>query len=109
MKHKVYFKDMDSEHPDLVTIARKTSWRVHFLAFHPKDGAIVFLRFNNYVVLCNMRTMVLKIEGQLRDRGKVLVGPFIPVPAQSVFLLGQPSWPTPVPPLPLKFECPSDC
>jgi hypothetical protein len=112
MKHKVYFKDMVSEHPDLVTIARKSSWWVDFLAFHPKDGEIVILRFVNYVVLCNMRTMVLKIEGQLRDKRKVLVGndgPFIPVPAKSVFLLGQPSWPTPVPPLPLKFECPPDC
>jgi hypothetical protein len=105
MKHKVYFKDMVSEHPNL----RETSWFGHFLAFHPKDGEIVYLRFFNYVVLCNMRTMelVLKIEGQVR-----LVGNdcrFIPVPDKSVFLLGQPSWPTPVPPLPLKFECPSDC
>jgi|UniRef100_A0A2N9FAD4 hypothetical protein len=106
MKHKVYFKDMVSEHPDLITIARKSSWSVHFLAFHPKDGEIFYLRFWNYVVLCNMRTMVLKIEGQLCDRGKVLVGndgPFIPVPAKSAFLHGQPSWPTPVPPLPLKL------
>ena len=108
MKHKVYFKDMDSEPPDLIRRVRKYFWKVQFLAFHPKDGEIVFLRFSNYIVLCNMRTMVLKII----DRGKGLDGNdchSIFVRANSVFLLGQPSWPTPIPPLPLKFECPPDC
>uniref|UniRef100_A0A2N9EDJ8 F-box domain-containing protein n=1 Tax=Fagus sylvatica TaxID=28930 RepID=A0A2N9EDJ8_FAGSY len=79
--------------------------RVHFLAFHPKDGEIVYLRFWNSVVLWNMRTMVWKIEGQLGRRGVVLPRRssryLAHVPANSVFLLGKPSWPTPVPPLPI--------
>jgi hypothetical protein len=106
MKHKVYLNDVVSEHAKLVEIAKKSRPRpcVHLLAFHPNNGEIVFLQFLNYIVLCNMRTMVLKMAGQLRHKGKILAGnssSLVHVPAKSVFLLGQPSWPTPVPPLPI--------
>jgi hypothetical protein len=106
MKHKVYLNDVVSEHAKLVEIAKKSGPRpcVHLLVFHPNNGEIVFLQFLNYIVLCNMRTMVLKMAGQLRHKGKILAGnssSLVHVPAKSVFLLGQPSWPTPVPPLPI--------
>uniref|UniRef100_A0A2N9FAG2 F-box domain-containing protein n=1 Tax=Fagus sylvatica TaxID=28930 RepID=A0A2N9FAG2_FAGSY len=118
MKHKVYLNQMISEHVMLVEIAEKSSRQIEFLAFHPKEGELVFLQFRNYVVLCNMRTMELKEAGQLH-RSEILEqflrarsGRFFLLhepPVQSVFLLGQPSWPTPIAPLRLKFECPLDC
>ena len=118
MKHKVYLNQMISEHVMLVEIAEKSSRQIEFLAFHPKDGELVFLQFRNYVVLCNMRTMELKEAGQLH-RSEILEqflrarsGRFFLLhepPVQSVFLLGQPSWPTPIAPPRLKFECPLDC
>ena len=119
MKYKVHFKDMVSEHSEIVQIFKimgeyELPPPVLFLAFDPIDDETVFLQFRHHVVLCNMRTGVLKMAGELlRDRGKILseVSGFLwSVPTKYAFLLGQPSWPTPVPPLPLKFdECPSNC
>nr|POF14431.1 hypothetical protein CFP56_78181 [Quercus suber]POF18717.1 hypothetical protein CFP56_24945 [Quercus suber] len=107
LKYKVYFKDMVSEHTDLVKIAKKISPPGSLLAFHPNVGEIVFLQFHNYIVLCNMRTKVLTMAGRLRDRGRILAGntslEAYNVYAKHVFIVGQSSWPTPVP-LPLKRE-----
>ena len=63
MKHKVYLNQMISEDVMLVEIAERSSRQIEFLAFHPKEGELVFLQFRNYVVLCNMRTMELKEAG----------------------------------------------
>ncbi|KAF3954122.1 hypothetical protein CMV_020491 [Castanea mollissima] len=119
MKYKVHFKDMVSEHSEIVQIFKlmeeyEVQPPVLFLAFHPIDDEIVFLQFRHHVVLCNMRTGVLKMAGEsLRDKGNSLSevsGYLWSVPTKYALLLGQPSWPTPVPPLPLKFdEFPSNC
>jgi F-box interacting protein len=102
MKHKVYLKDMVSENSLLVELANEMYSNVDLLAFHPNDVEVVFLQFRNYVVLCNMRTRVLKMAGYLRNKEKSLVNNHtLPVSAKSSFLLVQPQWPTPVPPLPL--------
>jgi F-box interacting protein len=85
MKHKVYLK--------------KVYLTNNFLAFHPYNGEIVFLRSGKYIVLCNMRTMELKIECKVQNMPSILFSDF----AKFVLLLLQPSWPTPIPPLPLKF------
>ena len=102
LKYKIYFKDMVSEYSDLLKISTGS-----FLAFHPNVGEIVFLQFRKYIVLCNMRTRVLTMASRLE---KLLPCKSIyssaSIAAKYVFLVGQPSWPTPVP-LPLKFECPS--
>ena len=103
MKHKLHFKDIVLEE---FGDPFKTPGRlkllfpfVIFLAFHPDDSEIVFLRYAlqyrrvNYILSCNMRTRVLKlVNNDKRIR---------PIPATSVFLLVQLVWPTPVPPLPL--------
>nr|XP_023882363.1 putative F-box/kelch-repeat protein At4g22430 [Quercus suber]POE73207.1 putative f-box/kelch-repeat protein [Quercus suber] len=103
LKHKVNFKDTVSDHSDLVKIANGITPPGALLAFHPNVSEIVFLQLGNYIVLCNMQTRVLKVVSQLRDGGKILPGIscyYVSVYAKSVFLLTQPSWPTPVPPLP---------
>nr|POE81955.1 hypothetical protein CFP56_51002 [Quercus suber]POE93134.1 hypothetical protein CFP56_40288 [Quercus suber] len=103
LKHKVYFKDTVSDHSDLVKIANGITPPRALLAFHPNASEIVFLQLGNYIVLCNMMTRVLKVVSELRDGGKILAGNSsygVSVYAKSVFLLTQPSWPTPVPPLP---------
>ncbi|KAK9986011.1 hypothetical protein SO802_030962 [Lithocarpus litseifolius] len=106
LKYKIYFKDMVSEYSDLLKMAKEKISTGSLLAFHPNVGEIVFLQFRKCIVLCNMRTRVLTMAGRLE---KLLPSNFIyfdSIPAKYVFLVGQPSWPTPVP-LPLKFECPS--
>ena len=70
-----------------------------FFSFPPNNGEIVFLQSGNYIVLCNMRTMELKIERKLQNMPCILSSYF----TKFVLLLSQPSWPTPIPPLPLKF------
>ena len=105
LKHKVYMKDLVSESSDLVDIAMDIWRTVSFLAFHPTVGEIAFLQFRNYIVLCNMQTKVLKVASKLREKGKILDGNslyFLSLPPKSTFVLGQPSWPTPVHPFPLK-------
>ncbi|KAK9986042.1 hypothetical protein SO802_030993 [Lithocarpus litseifolius] len=107
LKHKVYMKDLVSESSDLADIAMDIWRTVSFLAFHPTVGEIAFLQFRNYIVLCNMQTKVLKVASKLREKGKILDGNslyFLSLPPKSTFVLGQPSWPTPVHPSPLKFE-----
>ena len=107
LKYKIYFKDMVSECSDLLKMAKEKISTGSLLAFHPNVGEFVFLQFRKCIVLCNMRTRVLTMAGRLE---KLLPCKSIyssnSIPAKYVFLLGQPSWPTPVP-LPLKFECPS--
>ena len=107
LKYKIYFKDLVSEYADLVKIAKKTSPPGSLLAFHPNVGENVFLQFHNYIVLCNMQTKVLTMTGRLRDRGRILADNTsleeYKVYAKYVFIVGQSSWPTPVP-LPLKRE-----
>ena len=73
MKHKVYLKDMVSENSLLVELANEMYSNLDLLAFHPNDVEVVFLQFRNYVVLCNMRTRVLKMAGYLRNKEKSLV------------------------------------
>ncbi|KAK7834282.1 hypothetical protein CFP56_024766 [Quercus suber] len=104
LKHRVYFKDMVSDYPGLVKIAKGFHPPVDLLAFHPNDGELVFLQFRNYVVLCNMRTGVLKFAGQLQDMGKILLGNsnnFVTVQAKSAFVLRQPLFPTQLFPKPI--------
>ncbi|XP_050243782.1 F-box protein At5g07610-like isoform X1 [Quercus robur] len=107
LKYKIYFKDMVSEYSDLLKMAKEKISTGSLLAFHPNVGEFVFLQFRKCIVLCNMRTRVLTMAGRLE---KLLPCKSIyssnSIPAKYVFLVGQPSWPTPVP-LPLKFECPS--
>ncbi|XP_075670496.1 putative F-box protein At3g23950 [Castanea sativa] len=57
---------------------------VKFIAFHQNDGDIVFLQFSNYIVSCNLRTRVCALAATVSMR------------VSSIFLLGQPSWPTPI-------------
>lgn len=109
LKHKVYFKDMVSDYPGLVKIAKEFHPPVDLLAFHPNDGELVFLQFRNYVVLCNMRTGVLKFAGQLQDMGKILLGNsnnFVTVQAKSAFVLRQPLFPTQLFPKPIPKPIP---
>nr|POF01712.1 isoform 2 of f-box protein [Quercus suber] len=96
LKHKVYFKDMFSECSTVVKMVVRRE-PVEFIAFHQNDGDIVFLNFGNDILSCNLRTRpVCTLVGSiLSSRHK-----------SSAFVLGQPSWPTPVHPLPLKFETP---
>ncbi|KAK7834273.1 putative F-box protein At3g23950 [Quercus suber] len=106
MKHEVCYENMVFEH-DLsryVGLARNFRYSmVEFLAFHPDNGEIVFFKFRNYQVMCtvNMRTRESKMAGKLNcsQWGSL----------SSAFLLPQPLWPTPVPPLPLQFECSNNC
>ena len=95
MKHKVNLKKIVSQNSRLVEITKAYSPRVNFVAFHRNDGELVFLQFLDDIVLCNMRTRVLNIARTIPNSHMC-----------SSLLLLQPSWPTPVPPLPLKFECP---
>uniref|UniRef100_A0A2N9J502 F-box domain-containing protein n=1 Tax=Fagus sylvatica TaxID=28930 RepID=A0A2N9J502_FAGSY len=95
MKHKVNLKKIVSQNSRLVEITKAYSPRVNFVAFHPNDGELVFLQFLDDIVLCNMRTRVLNIARTIPNSHMC-----------SSLLLLQPSWPTPVAPLPLKFECP---
>ncbi|GMY24612.1 F-box protein At3g26010-like [Fagus crenata] len=101
MKHKVYLKHdlvhkVYLKHEDYFLSGLVSN---DFLAFHPYNGEIVFLQSGNYIVLCNMRTMELKIERKLQNMPCILSSYF----TKFVLLLLQPSWPTPIPPLPLKF------
>ncbi|KAL4606075.1 hypothetical protein ACB092_09G077000 [Castanea dentata] len=106
LKYKIYFKDMVSEYSDLLKMAKGKVSTGSLLAFHPNVGEFVFLQFRKCIVLCNMRTRVLTMVGRLEKLLPVNGISFDSIPAKYVFLVGQPSWPTPVP-LPLKFECPS--
>ena len=95
LKHKVYFKDMFSECSNIIEIVAHRE-PVAFIAFHPNDGDIVFLNFGRNILSCNLRTRVCTlVRGIVSSMHK-----------SSVFVLGQTSWPTPVHPLPLKFETP---
>jgi len=58
LKHIVYMKDLVSECSDLDKIAMEIWRSVSFLAFHPTVVEIAFLQFRNYIVLCNMQTIV---------------------------------------------------
>nr|POE79135.1 hypothetical protein CFP56_25473 [Quercus suber] len=51
-----------------------------------------------YTVSCNMHTRDLNMAGQIQDE----MDDFSNV--RPIFLLGQPSWPTPLPPRPLESE-----
>ncbi|KAL4606100.1 hypothetical protein ACB092_09G078600 [Castanea dentata] len=102
-KHEVCYKNMVFEHPNnlyrIVGLAENFRYSmVEFLAFHPDDGEIVFFKFRNYKVMCNinMRTRKLTMERKLNSSrwGRL----------SSALLLPQPLWPTPVPPLPLQFN-----
>ena len=102
MKHEVCFKNLVYEDYRLVGFAENRAGSpVEFLAFHPNNGEIVFFKFGRYLVVCNMWTRELKLAGQLRSSYWSEIS--------SVFLLSQPLWPTPVPPLPLQFECSNNC
>ncbi|KAK7833754.1 hypothetical protein CFP56_025290 [Quercus suber] len=70
---------------------------VKFL-FHPNDAELVLLKFGSYTVSCNMHTRDLNMAGQIQDE----MDDFSNV--RPIFLLGQPSWPTPLPPRPLESE-----
>ena len=75
----------------MLTILREMLYEdTTFLAFHPNDGDIVFLRCIS-ILLCDLRTGVLK---------RFYYSYHIPVRSKLIQLV-QPSWPTPVPPLPL--------
>ena len=95
LKHEVYFKDMLSECSTVIKMVGRRE-PVVFIAFHQNDGDIVFLNFGDDILSCNLRTRVCTlVRGIVSSMHK-----------SSVFVLGQPSWPTPVHPLPLKFESP---
>ena len=103
LKHKVCYKGIISECTTFfdkkVEEEEEIQGPVKFIAFHQNDGDIVFLQFSNYIVSCNMRTRVYALAAIVSMR------------VTSIFLLGQPSWPTPIHPLLSKFECPPpfDC
>ena len=102
-KHKFYLMDIISRYPRIFKILANNFY-LDFLAFHPNDGETVFLHFSNYIFLYNMRTGKLTEGGALPYKFNIkdhqyTVSKF----ARSVFLHFQPSWPTPVRPLPLKF------
>ena len=100
LKHKVYFKDMILEHPGLAKLAKESSSPIVLLpAFHPNDEKILFFQHRNYILRCHLQTMVLEIVDELEETRENLV-----YSAKSVFLLEQQSWPSPVPPLPLKSK-----
>ncbi|GMY28686.1 putative F-box/kelch-repeat protein At4g22430 [Fagus crenata] len=112
-KHSFFVWELEDEDAGTWCMKHEVEHKVHFkhevylsglvtndfLAFHPYNGEIVFLRSGNYIVLCNMWTMELKIEGKVRNMPSILFPDF----AKFVLLLLQPSWPTTIPPLPLKF------
>ena len=107
MKQKVYFSNMVfGDYPEKANLlkiygldyvkdperAKMMLYRyMTFLAFHPNDGDSVFLDCGDSVQLCNLRTGVLKRVRYYSYHIRV----------RSKFQLVQPSWPTPVPPLPL--------
>lgn len=96
LKHKVYLKDMFSECSTVVKMVVRRE-RVEFVAFHQNDGDIVFLNFGKDILSCNLRTRpVCTLVGSIVSSWH----------KSSAFVLGQPSWPTPVHPLPLKLETP---
>nr|POE44879.1 hypothetical protein CFP56_76213 [Quercus suber] len=102
LKHKVCYKGIISECStffDKRVDEEELQGPVKFIAYHQNDGDIVFLQFSNYIVSCNMRTRVCALAAIVSMR------------VTSIFLLGQPSWPTPIHPLLSKFECPPpfDC
>ncbi|XP_065620251.1 F-box protein At5g07610-like [Quercus suber] len=96
LKHTVYLRDILSEYPIFKMKGAELPWPVKFIAFHPNDGDIVFLQLlENCIVSCNIRT------------GAICFLPaMVSMDVKSVFLLVQPSWPTPIHPLPTKFESP---
>nr|XP_023925716.1 F-box protein At5g49610-like [Quercus suber]POE94117.1 putative f-box/kelch-repeat protein [Quercus suber] len=114
LKHKVYIEDMILEYPDLSKLA-SLSPMVLLPTFHPNDDKIFFFKFRNYILMWDLQTMVLKVAIELENTKQNLddnaeyvflrqqQSPIVDN-AKSVFLLQQQSWPTPVPPLPLKFE-----
>ncbi|XP_050242077.1 putative F-box/kelch-repeat protein At4g22430 [Quercus robur] len=113
LKHEVYIADMVLKYPNLANLA-SLSPMVLLPAFHPNDDKIFFFNFRNYILMWDLQTMVLKVAIELEntkenivDNSKSLVlrrQQHLVDKAKSVFLLQQQSWPTPVPPLPLKFE-----
>ncbi|KAL4606098.1 hypothetical protein ACB092_09G078400 [Castanea dentata] len=95
-KHRVYLNYFKNS--KLVKIAKNFSYsKLDFLAFHPKDGEILFFKFQDHIVECNSRTRVLEVAHKLK---------FTDV---SLFLLSRPLWPTPVPSLPFELKCPPNC
>ena len=107
MKQKVYFSNMVfGDYPEKANLlkiygldyvkdperAKIMLYRyMTFLAFHPNDGNSVFLDCGDSVQLCNLRTGELKRVRYYSYHIRV----------RSKFQLVQPSWPTPVPPVPL--------
>ena len=60
---------MVTEHPNLVEIAKESSSPLVLLpTFHPSDDKILFFKFHNYSVMCNLQTMLLNIVIQLQNR-----------------------------------------
>ena len=107
LKHKVYINDMVLKYPNLANLA-SFSPMVLLPAFHPNDDKIFFFNFRNYILMWDLQTMVLKVAIELENTKENIVDnskqQHLVDKAKSVFLLQQQSWPTPVPPLPLKFE-----
>uniref|UniRef100_A0A7N2MA15 Uncharacterized protein n=1 Tax=Quercus lobata TaxID=97700 RepID=A0A7N2MA15_QUELO len=87
------------ERPSLNEILNGIRSDVNFLAFHPNDAELVLLKFGSYIVSCNMHTGDLNMAGQIPDG----MDDFSNV-RPPIFLLGQPSWPTLLPPRPLELE-----
>ena len=98
-KYEVYFTNIVPERPSLNEILNGIRSDVNFLAFHPNDAELVLLKFGSYIVSCNMHTGDLNMASQIPD-GMDDFSNVLP----PIFLLGQPSWPTPLPPRPLELE-----
>ncbi|XP_056694023.1 F-box protein At5g49610-like [Spinacia oleracea] len=69
------------------------------LAFHPADFGVLYLRFDNQIVLCNVRRKTLEVVSECLQDSSFSVG------TCGVFLLMHPCWPSMIPSLPLLKEC----
>ncbi|KAL2921661.1 hypothetical protein RDABS01_013152 [Bienertia sinuspersici] len=65
------------------------------LAFHPSDVGILYMRFDNQIVICNVGRRTLKVVGEYLQDSSFSVG------TCGVFLLMHPCWPSRIPSLPV--------
>lgn len=69
------------------------------LAFHPAEFGILYLRFDGWIVKCDVGRRTLEVVSECLQGSTFSVG------TSGVFLLMHPCWPSPIHSLPLLYTC----